>query len=458
MSKHKLNVDCPKTIGEYIMKGNIGSGAFSEVKLCWRPSNKQYYACKIVPKTRINSSSLEKRFEEEIRINQQLHHPGVVQMIDLMCDEKNYYVFMEFCPNGDLFQYVVDRNKLSENEAKPFARQILEALQYLHSMGISHRDMKPENILIDQIGHIKISDFGLSKFFNFSNNCLVNTPCGSPCYASPECISGHPYNGMTTDVWSFGVILYAMLTGQLPWTKRNQTQLFQQIKRGEYSIPSYISPEGKNMIRNLMCVNLENRYTIEQALNDPWLKGIPKQFNEKDQEGYVSIRQVDQYFGREVSLLSLADSNKTNVSQPELTFQKALNQLTRPLSAAPSTSDSIESPRLKHKKKSHKSKDEPESKHKKHKDRKPILRFFGKKDNSDTDAVFDTSGSSKKKKMATLPLPKKAVKLPAPDLAARPQPRRQFSQQRPPSAAIMASSLSTKPADKLREINPRAES
>ena len=321
----KLNVRCPTEIGPYLFKGPIGDGAFSEVRLVEHKESGQFYACKIVPKSRLNSASLETRFEIEIRINQQLHHPGVVQMIDLYCDELNYYVIMEFCPNGDLFQYVVDRDRLSEDEAKPIIKQILETMNYIHSMGVSHRDMKPENILIDQLGRIKISDFGLSRFFG--KNKLVNTPCGSPCYASPECISGRPYNGITTDIWSCGVILYAMLTGQLPWTKRNQTQLFQQIKRGEYSVPSYISPEGQNMIKSLMTVNIENRYTADMALKDPWLKGVPMQFNSSEQKGYVSMKQVDAYFGKEVSYLDLKLPVRKCVSKPKLDFLKIYREI-----------------------------------------------------------------------------------------------------------------------------------
>ncbi|KAH0787517.1 CAMK family protein kinase [Histomonas meleagridis] len=297
--RHGLH--CPSEIGPYKIQGTIGEGSFSVVKLCIHKETHQYYACKIVPKKRLTSDHLKVRFEIEIRINQQLHHPGIVQMIDLKCDDENYYIFMEFCPNGDLFQYIVDRKYLKESEAKPIFRQILEALQYIHSIGVSHRDLKPENILIDQFGKIKISDFGLSRFVDRNN--LVDTPCGSPCYASPECVSGKSYNGLTTDVWSCGVILFAMVTGQLPWTKRNQAQLFQQIKRGRYIIPSTLSPECQHMIRKLMTVNQDERYTVEQALADPWLSGVPRQMNPSEQKGYVSMRQIDKYFCRESSYL-----------------------------------------------------------------------------------------------------------------------------------------------------------
>ncbi|KAK8887678.1 hypothetical protein M9Y10_038731 [Tritrichomonas musculus] len=456
MSK-KLNVEVPAQIGPYVMQGPIGDGAFSEVRLCKKKKTKEFFACKIVPRSRLHSAALESRFEYEIRINQQLHHPGIVQMIDLLCDEKNYYVIMEFCPNGDLFSYIVNRNKLTEAQAKPFVRQILEALQYLHSMDVSHRDMKPENILLDQYARIKISDFGLSKFFN-PKDCLVKTPCGSPCYASPECISGHAYNGKTTDVWSFGVILYAMLTGQLPWTKRNQTQLFQQIKRGEYSIPSYLSPEAKNMIRNLMCVNIESRYTIEQALNDPWIKDIPKQFDEKEQHGYVSMKQVDQYFGREISSLDLQPDIVIFDSQPNFTFFSVLRDI------GGAKNKSLET-------KEHKKIVDTSDEHKKKKKVKKskFLRFFGKKDNdSETSKEKAKDSKHKKKPPQTLPVPtaKNSILAPSsisledndsnysnvPSAPVTRNRRRHPNQSRPYSQSINPNSTTSKPVEKTREI------
>lgn len=323
----ELQVFAPKKIGKYNFQGTIGEGAFSVVKLVQHSESREYFACKVVPKSRIQTTHLHARFEAEIRINQQLHHPGIVEMYDLLSDDLNYYIIMEFCPNGELFQYIIDKQHLSESEAQPIFRQILETLEYIHSMGISHRDMKPENLLIDKVGHIKISDFGLSRFLD--TNGLVDTPCGSPCYASPECISGKSYDGITTDVWSSGVILYAMLTGQLPWTKRNQTQLFQQIKRGEFSIPSFLSPECTDFIQKLMTVDCKKRITIPQAYEHPWLrKTQPILPNMPYPSSRVSLRMVDVFFGYLVSMIDLPRSAlERNTSTRSLNFKKALRLL-----------------------------------------------------------------------------------------------------------------------------------
>lgn len=320
-----LDVQSPAQIGPYILRGVIGEGAFSIVQLAYLQSEQRYYACKIIPKSRISHNNLESRFEIEIRINQQMHHPGVVQLIDIFRDENNYYVIMEFCPNGELFQYIVDRKRLREEEAKSFIYQIFETVSYIHKLNVAHRDLKPENILIDQLGHLKISDFGLSNFIHLKTS-LVSTPCGSPCYASPECLSGKPYNGKTNDIWSCGVILYTMVTGQLPWTKRNQNELFKQIRRGEYRVPDYISDSCKDLIKGLMCVDTTKRLTLEQAMQHGWFKGTNyginnqgSQFNAK----IVSLRKVDMFFEKVISAnVSNLDAFRRTLSNFQLTFDK----------------------------------------------------------------------------------------------------------------------------------------
>ena len=319
-----LNVKAPAQIGPYILRGVIGEGAFSVVQLAYLQSEQRYYACKIVPKSHL-SHDLESRFETEIRINQQMHHPGIVQLIDIFKDENNYYVIMEFCANGELFQYIVDRKRLREEEAKGFIYQIFETVNFVHKLNVAHRDLKPENILIDQLGHLKLSDFGLSNFVNVKTS-LVSTPCGSPCYASPECLSGKPYNGKTNDVWSCGVILYTMVTGQLPWTKRNQNELFQQIKRGEYNIPNYISDKCKSLIKGLMRVDITKRLTLEQAMKHEWFDG--KNYGSSNQPSHfiakiVSLRKVDLFFDKVIEAeISKADYLRKNQSTCQLTFDK----------------------------------------------------------------------------------------------------------------------------------------
>jgi len=294
----------PDYIGPYELRGEIGSGSFSVVRVAYLQDTNEYFACKMVSKSHLVRFNLYDRFEAEIRIFQQIHHPGVVELHDILSDQNFFYLIIEFCPGGELFRYIVDQRRLDEREAGNAVREILNALEYVHNLGICHRDLKPENILIDQFGHVKISDFGLSRFVGFGG--MVDTPCGSPCYASPECISGKSYDGRKSDVWSVGVITFAMLTGQLPWTKRNQSQLFEQIKKGDYLCPSYLTEQCKSFISGLMCVDCNRRMTISQALQHPWLQEVRKTiFGAEKIAGGPSLRRLDRFFSKEVTTSSL---------------------------------------------------------------------------------------------------------------------------------------------------------
>ncbi|OHT14036.1 CAMK family protein kinase [Tritrichomonas foetus] len=307
-----LSILVPSFIGKYSFRGTIGSGAFSVVKLAFNNETSEFLACKIVPRSRICDGNLESRFESEIRINQQMHHPGIVQIVDLLRDNMNYYIFLELCPNGELFHYIVNKKSLDEKEAATFVSQILEAINYVHQQGVAHRDLKPENILLDSSWQIKISDFGLSKFVG--NSGIVSTPCGSPCYISPECLTGKDYDGRASDNWSIGVIVFVMVTGQIPWTKRNHTQLFEQIKSGEYTIPSHLSDECRNFIRGLMEVDASKRTTISEALKHPWItKNADKNTKGKEDQNrlsmkIISLKTIDKFFENNSSTFIDVDS------------------------------------------------------------------------------------------------------------------------------------------------------
>lgn len=311
-----LYADIPESINSYVIKETIGEGAFSIVKLVYNTTVNQLFACKIINKERISSQKQMKRFEDEIRIQQQVKHPNIVRIFDLITDDHYYYIVMEYCSGGELFKYIIDGKKLSEDETRPIIDQILNALQEIHSMRITHRDLKPENILMDGNKRVKICDFGLSKFLS-SNSNLVSTPCGSPCYASPECLSGLPYNGLTSDIWSVGVVFYAAVVGQLPWTKRNHSELFKQIKSGDYLIPSFLTDDCKDLLEKFLTVDTNKRITIEEALKHPWFDPLGKSVEYEAQVKLpdLSLKKVDCFFDKiHDSSIQLIDSER-NVSQ-----------------------------------------------------------------------------------------------------------------------------------------------
>ena len=208
--------DNPKDIiGDYLIKQKIGEGTFSKVKLGINMFTGQKVAIKILDKKKLIEEEGIERVIRELKILSELNHPNIIKIYKIIEDEKHYYVVMEYCEEGELFNYIVEKNNLTDSESAFFYYQLINAIEYLHLNGIAHRDLKPENILLGENNLIKIIDFGLSNYFD--ENKLLSTPCGSPCYASPEMIRGENYNGADNDIWETGIILYAMLCGYLPF-------------------------------------------------------------------------------------------------------------------------------------------------------------------------------------------------------------------------------------------------
>ena len=195
-------------------------------------------------------------------------------------------MIMEYAEGGELFNYIIEKGNLSEKESRNIFQQIIDAIYYLHQIGICHRDLKPENILFDSKDkkRIKIIDFGLSNLYmvgNISNNNilslssqkdLLETPCGSPGYAPPEMILGCKYDGIMTDIWSSGIILYAMLCGYLPFDDFSEDKLYSKIIKGNYDYPPMIeiSDEAKKFINSILVVNPKQRANIEEIKNNKW--------------------------------------------------------------------------------------------------------------------------------------------------------------------------------------------
>lgn len=153
---------------------------------------------------------------------------------------------MEYASGGELFEYIVKRKKLKEQEACKFFQQIISGIEYIHKSGICHRDLKPENLLLDDQSNIKIVDFGLSN--TYAPQQTLKTACGSPCYAAPEMIAGKRYHGLGSDIWSCGIILYAMTCGYLPFEDPNTNKLYKKILACDYLIPGFISAQNKDLI------------------------------------------------------------------------------------------------------------------------------------------------------------------------------------------------------------------
>ena len=258
--------------GPYVLGEKLGEGAFAKVYLAKQIHIKEKCAVKILEKKLLESSHDIERLKKEIKILKKLRHKNIIQLYDIMESKRNLYFVMEYCKNGELFDYIVKKQRLVEPEACCFFQQIINGVEYLHNQGIIHRDLKPENLLLDDNNHIKISDFGLSTFF--SKNNYLHTACGTPSYAPPEMLEGQEYNGEATDVWSCGIILYAMLCGSLPFSESKEEIIVKKIKMHDYIIPNYLSKDAKDLLNHILIINPKDRINIEQIKKHSWFNLI----------------------------------------------------------------------------------------------------------------------------------------------------------------------------------------
>ena len=265
------NLEYSKKIGDYILFDQIGMGTFSKVTRAFHLITEQTVAVKILDKEKIEDEIDIERIIREIEILKSIHHPNIAQMYETYSTIHNFYLMMEYVAGGDLFDYITSHNYLSEKKSCYFFRQIISVLEYLISLGISHRDIKPENILLnEEHTQIKFIDFGLSNYCN--QNELLHSSCGSPCYASPEMLSGKSYRGTTTDLWSAGIVLYSMLVGALPFDDQELHKLYEQIKVGKFYIPSTLSLEAIDLLKRILEVDPKKRINIEGVKNHKWFK------------------------------------------------------------------------------------------------------------------------------------------------------------------------------------------
>ncbi|XP_072549478.1 serine/threonine-protein kinase BRSK1 isoform X1 [Salminus brasiliensis] len=257
-------------VGPYRLEKTLGKGQTGLVKLGVHCITGQKVAIKIVNREKLSESVLMK-VEREIAILKLIEHPHVLKLHDVYENNKYLYLVLEHVSGGELFDYLVKKGRLTPKEARKFFRQIISALDFCHSHSICHRDLKPENLLLDEKNNIRIADFGMASLQ--VGDSLLETSCGSPHYACPEVIRGEKYDGRRADVWSCGVILFALLVGALPFDHDNLRQLLEKVKSGVFHMPHFIPPDCQALLRGMIEVNPEKRLTLEAIQKHAWYQG-----------------------------------------------------------------------------------------------------------------------------------------------------------------------------------------
>lgn len=265
------------TVGPYQLTRFLSSGTLSGVWECRHITTGDMLACKVVDNKNVRQPDFLRHFKNELIIHSQIRHPAIAKLIDVLVDADKVYVFLELCEGGDLNDVVMSAGCLPEPVARRYFGFLMSALSYVHALGVAHRDVKLENILVTE-ECAKLTDFGLCKPQQEGN--LLLTTCGTLVYAAPEIIREVPYDGMRADIWSAGIVLYAMVAGHFPWASDEDLepeqmvqQTARQIVNGEISLPDDMSFELQILLSNMLNVDPECRPTADDILQHPWMEG-----------------------------------------------------------------------------------------------------------------------------------------------------------------------------------------
>ena len=266
--------------GDFVFGELCGTGSFAVVRKVTHKENGQVFAMKIVNLQKCHEvQTRPSQLDDEINILKDLHHENIVRLYNTFTTKRFKYIQLELVEGGEMFDHIVAERSFSEEKCRVIMAQLFSALEYLHSHNIIHRDLKPENILCTKGKNgilIKISDFGLSRTLH--EQSLARTMCGTPLYVAPEILTSRPYNGSKVDVWSAGVLLYVMACGFPPFDDDGHStrQLFDNILAGNYTFRSPYwdtkSSELKDLIRHMMTVSVDERFSIEECMAHPFMK------------------------------------------------------------------------------------------------------------------------------------------------------------------------------------------
>jgi 5'-AMP-activated protein kinase catalytic alpha subunit len=304
---------------EYNFVKKLGEGTFGVVVLAIHKKTNEKVAIKILEKQKIIDQIDMNRIKKEIHILKQLRHNNIVDLYNVIETASYIYLIMEYIDGIELFEYIINNKRINEIESCHFYQQIISGIEYLEKLNIAHRDIKPENLIIDKNKRIKIIDFGLSN--NYKTNQLLSTACGSPFYAAPEMVKGNKYNGNKIDIWSSGIVLYAMLCGFLPFDDKDIDILYRKIMDGIFEIPAFLSEEAINLINHILEVDPNKRYNINEIKKHPWYNIVNPKINMT--EGLLLNKFVIPYDEKVISYMS----SKFTININDIKYDILLNLL-----------------------------------------------------------------------------------------------------------------------------------
>lgn len=256
----------------YEVINRLGRGSFSEVFLAKNQNTGQFIAMKVFDKSKVTPEQTE-LIKREVDIMGRFDHPNIVKLLDILETPSNFFIAMELVEGGELFDHIVSRGFYSEGQAIDIIKQLCEVVSFMHSHGVAHRDLKPQNLLCTKNGKVKVADFGLSKIFL---NEEMKTACGTPDYIAPEVLCCKPPYSQKIDVWAIGVIAYVLLCGYTPFVADTYKDLYEQITLAPIVFPKaeweHISSEAKDFILKTCNKDPSSRLSAAECLKHSWLQ------------------------------------------------------------------------------------------------------------------------------------------------------------------------------------------
>ncbi|CAG9326269.1 CIPK3 [Blepharisma stoltei] len=261
-----------KRVGNYELGSVLGEGSYGKVRMGVHIESGEKFAIKILDKARIKQENLIENLRQEIHIMKHIRHPNIVKLYEVLSSHSKIYLVLELVTGGELFDKIKECGPLPETQVRNYFQQIISAVAFCECQHIAHRDLKLENVLLDKDGVLKISDFGLSGLFKFDkfNIELMYSTCGTLNYLAPETFGNQGYDGHLSDIWSCGVILYAMLAGTLPFEDDSISRLIEKILSCNYEMPKNISISAQDLLRQILNPDPRTRISISKIKKHPW--------------------------------------------------------------------------------------------------------------------------------------------------------------------------------------------
>ncbi|KAF2845541.1 camp-dependent protein kinase A [Plenodomus tracheiphilus IPT5] len=263
------------TLTDFAIQRTLGTGSFGRVHLVQSKHNQRFYAVKVLKKAQVVKMKQVEHTNDERRMLQQVKHPFLITLWGTFQDSKNLYMVMDFVEGGELFSLLRKSQRFPNPVAKFYAAEVTLALDYLHSHNIIYRDLKPENLLLDRHGHLKITDFGFAK----EVPDITWTLCGTPDYLAPEVVASKGYN-KSVDWWSLGILIFEMLCGFTPfWDGGSPMKIYENILKSRVKYPPYIHPDAHDLLQKLITPDLTKRLGnlhggSKDVMNHPWFAEV----------------------------------------------------------------------------------------------------------------------------------------------------------------------------------------